>query len=149
MVNQWKGSLSFHQHSKVIELDTGVRDVSLWIQNQAHRPDHTPLPPPEPTSMVQEECRRGETVLESQPGDSVTHKGDTAGGGGSGTEDQTGLSTPGEGLLRDTFKPPGGVRPYHRMAGRVSGLPRLSESHQHALIVTSRHSLKNEVHRHS
>merc|ERR1712112_553072 len=74
---------------------------------------------------------------------------DTAWGGGLGTEDQTGLGTPGEGLLRDTFKPPGGVRPYHRMVGRVSSLPRLSESHQLALIVTSRHSLKTEVHRHS
>ena len=88
-------------------------------------------------------------MLESQPGDSVTHEGDTAGGRGSGTEDQTGLGTPGEGLLRNTFKPPGGVRPYHRMVGRVSSLPHLSESRQQTLIATSCHSFKNKVHRHS
>ena len=86
-------------------------------------------------------------MLQSQPG--LVLFSDTARGGGLGTEDQTGLGTPGEGLLHDTFKPPGGVRPYHRMVGRVSSLPRLSESYQPALIVTSRHSLKIEVHRHS
>ena len=79
-------------------------------------------------------------MLESQPG-SVLFS-DTARGGGSGTEDQMGLGTPGEGLLHDTFKPPDGVRPYHRMVGRVSSLPRLSGSLQHALIATSRHSFK-------
>ena len=62
MVNQWKGSLSFHQHSKVIELDTGVRDVSLWIQNQAHSPDHTPFPPLYPCSGAGGVRVRGDSV---------------------------------------------------------------------------------------
>ena len=54
MVNQWKGSSGFHQHSKVIELVTGAREVSLWIQNQAHSLDHTPFPPPCTHVAVQE-----------------------------------------------------------------------------------------------
>ena len=45
MVNQWKGSSGFHQHSKVIKLVTGAREVSLWIQSQPTVRTTLPSPP--------------------------------------------------------------------------------------------------------